>query len=281
LLKLDTNTFDHVIFLHVHKTAGTTLNTVLTYQYGWNSSVQIDQSKRQEERQKLEEMPQKQLQQIKLLRGHIPFGWHNLLPGNSVYITCLRDPVDRLISQYYKSKQTPDSVGGRLVAKYDTLLEFVESKTSTRTNNDFVRQFSGMNPPYGECTNDMLALAKKNLEKHFVAVGLTEQFDKSLIIIARALRWRKPLFYVRNNVTKHRPVAIELDPATADAIARDNMLDIELYTYIRKRFDSFWEENASDLVPELAKLRRRNIVAQKVLPGPLKIYRSVRSMLHK
>jgi hypothetical protein len=54
----------------------------------------------------------------------------------------------------------------------------------------------------------MLDIAKRNLASHFAVIGITEEFDRSLILMKRRLAWRHP-FYTSQNVSrepkKHQP----------------------------------------------------------------------------
>ena len=42
---------------------------------------------------------------IRLLKGHMPFGLHKNLPVDARYISILRDPIERVTSQYYYIKK--------------------------------------------------------------------------------------------------------------------------------------------------------------------------------
>lgn len=44
---------------------------------------------------------------------------------------------------------------------------------------------------YGQCSPEMLESAKKNLQD-FAAVGLTERYNETLILLKRAFNWHNP-----------------------------------------------------------------------------------------
>jgi hypothetical protein len=73
-----------------------------------------------------------------------------------------------------------------------------------------------------------LNIAKKNLADHFAVVGITEEFDRSLILISRLLGWSHP-FYTKQNVTRRHPHKEELPRETLRVLQAYNELDLELY----------------------------------------------------
>ena len=78
-------------------------------------------------------------------------------------------------------------------------------------------------------------MTKRNLAKYFSAVGVTEEFDRSLMLMKRILGWRTP-FYTKQNVNQHRPRKENVPLETLRVIQAYNELDIELYSYARELF---------------------------------------------
>ena len=77
---------DCVIFVHIGKTAGTTLSVILIRQYGKENIFAVDKSKGITV-ETFKALPDEEKRQINLLRGHILFGLHNHLPQSATYIT--------------------------------------------------------------------------------------------------------------------------------------------------------------------------------------------------
>ena len=75
----------------------------------------------------------------------------------------------------------------------------------------------------GELDASALALAKRNLDG-FIAVGLTERFDESLIMIRRALGWRLPAYMSTNAALSGQPG--DPDDGAATAIRERNLFDL-------------------------------------------------------
>jgi Galactose-3-O-sulfotransferase len=98
----------------------------------------------------------------------------------------------------------------------------------------------------------MLDIAKKNLAEHFAAVGISEEFDRSVILMKRILAWRNP-FYLKQNVGLHRPRKEDIPPETLRVIEAHNALDIELYRYAKELFRKqvYLQGNSFDLEAQI------------------------------
>jgi hypothetical protein len=89
--------------------------------------------------------------------------------------------------------------------------------------------------PCGECTRAMLEQAKHNLEHRITTFGLTEQFDKGLMLLQKTLHWRMPVYTIQNAGDPNKS-AQTLDAETRAVIAKQNAFDIELYKFARALF---------------------------------------------
>ena len=82
-----------------------------------------------------------------------------------------------------------------------------------------------------------LETAKQNLVTHFSFVGVTEEFDASLILLSRILGWQQP-FYIKRNVTTEKIARESVDVQTHALLREANTLDIELYQFARTLFEA-------------------------------------------
>lgn len=227
-----------IIFLHIPKTAGTTLHRIIERQYQPEQLYSPGLTKGHAVGE-LAKLSKERRAQIRMFRGHMGFGVHRHLPRPSTYMTVLRRPVDRVISYYYFIRRTAhhylhDSVKSEEL----NLRMFIESKAHVMIDNAQTRILSGVwhGPAFGECTPEMLEMAKNNLHESFAVVGLTERFDETLFLMKRAFGWRN-LFYTHQNVTPNRPSRDGLSPDTLQAVMKANQLDIDLYQYATKLFE--------------------------------------------
>jgi hypothetical protein len=251
-----------VIFLHLPKTAGTTLHTIINRQYpreaihafGPDAVAAVAAFK---------SMPEVERTKIRLLQGHMPFGLHAYLPQPAAYFTMLRHPVERMISEYYYARNSPVHYLYPLVTGQNlSLQQAIEGQVHVMLNDAQTRLLSGVwgEVPFGEMTAMHLEQAKHNLA-HCAVVGLTERFDESLLLLQRAFGWQN-IRYQRVNVTPERPKIKSLDPATLTAICQAHPLDLALYDYAQQLFAeqkkkyrlSFWHIQAYYLGKWLAPL---------------------------
>ena len=217
-----------LIFLHLPKTAGKTLLGIIERQYSSQAILSLYSSSFGEE---IKTMPRNQIAMKQLMIGHFYFGVHLLLPGLSTYLTMLRDPVDRIISHYYFVRSDPTHYLHPLSQQL-SLGEYVMACNRLEPNNDQTRMLAGQKylTNSGEWSPEMLPVAKQNLRDHFSFVGLTEEFDRSLLLIKHLCGWKMP-FYLSKNVTRHRPRKEKISKETLQVIQAYNKLDMELYSY--------------------------------------------------
>jgi hypothetical protein len=247
-----------VIFLHIPKTAGTTLRQIVRRQYPAESIFTFDETHRFDDFQRLRDA---QKAEIRLLGGHMIFGLHRFMPGPSTYFTVLREPVERVISDYYFVRNTPvhhhyDFITSRNLS----LEEFIESgEARIMTDNGQTRSLSDewWNLPFGECTEKVLEQAKKNLREYFAVVGLIERFDETLLMLKRAFGWQN-VYYARVNVNPSRPTKDELPQTTLDLIAEQNWLDLHLYEYAKELFEEQVQRQGSLFPLEVTGFRWAN-----------------------
>ena len=93
------------LFLHIPKAAGQTLYRILERNYPGAGNWLFDPGNAQETLQQLQCMEEEPRRQLRVCRGHFPFGLHRIVNGPYTYVTILRHPVDRMISHYHYVKE--------------------------------------------------------------------------------------------------------------------------------------------------------------------------------
>jgi hypothetical protein len=222
---------NNLIFIHIPKTAGSTLNKIIKSQFPNKSVFKVDGLKGDKSIEELRKLDKKERNKIRCVTGHMNFGVHKYLPRPSNYITVLRNPVDRLISLYYFIlRQTEHPLHESIVSNNLSLEDFVNSDlASLNLYNVQTRMLSGSKVK----PEAQLNLAKKNLQKSFIAVGLTEKFDLSLQLFSEKLGWQVNQ-YTSVNVTQNRPQKSDIPQHIIQLIEEKDSLDMELYEFAER-----------------------------------------------
>lgn len=244
-----------IIFLHLPKCGGTTLNRLIEWEYNPLRVFSIDPSFFQWSFSRLWKTPVSRLRKIEVFKGHMPFGLHERLEKPATYITVLRDPVDRAISAYYYMRSRRLNPQHSMAMRY-TLEEFVRN---TRNHNVQTKMLAGHDRSYdfigGDCDESTLHAAMRNLSERFSLVGLTERFDEALAIAKIRFGW-KVNQYAEFNVTGERPRRDAIAPATREMIAERHRFDVELYRHATTLFDRAAMQEGERLREGLEEIRQ-------------------------
>lgn len=221
-----------VIFIHIPKTGGTTLNKILINNYREYCNIYTTEANKI-----LENISSARIDYLELLSGHFSFGLDQYFAKPCSYITLLREPVERIISHYYYVINSPNNyLYQEVKGKEIGLAEYVKGYLSAELNNHQTRLISGMHP-YPEqpvqVTAKDLKRAKQNIKESFVVAGITEMFPQSLFLMKKRYQWEKAS-YQSENVNRNRPTQEEISPDIIKTIQNNNMFDLKLYQFAKK-----------------------------------------------
>src|SRR5438105_3979031 len=170
-----------LIFLHIAKTAGTTLNRIIDWQYAPRLVFTVDPHHIRPTISHFHSLSEERRRRLQVVRGHLTYGVHELLPQGATYITMLRDPVTRLLSSYYFILRRPlHPLYGKMKRGHlgpEDLIRVTPEKQNLQC-----RFISGVGKN-GSCDARALEMAKQNLKHSFRVVGLSERFYESLLLI--------------------------------------------------------------------------------------------------
>jgi len=248
-----------LIFVHLPKCGGTTLNRLLEWEYGLFDVFVVDGRFYRWSYNKLIKTDMAKFSQMRVFRGHMPFGIHRLLDRPVTYMTVVRDPIDRLISEYYYRKGRWQHQYEDHQMKRQTLEEYI---TKNPQQNLQTKLLAGQVKNYDflaeRCDATTLEVAKENLERYFSLVGLTERFEQSLALAKLAYGWEIRR-YTNFRVNPGRPSKDKLSDAIKSLIAEHNHLDVELYKYSTNLFERAVETRKAEVEGEVAKIRQARV----------------------
>ena len=219
-----------LIFLHIPKTAGTTLNRIIEWQYNPVSIFTLD-ARAHATAERFKTLSEERRRRTRVVRGHAVYGIHEFLPQGATYITMLREPVARVLSSYYFILRRPLHPLHRKLKKERLGVEEYLRLVSHRSNLQ-CRFVAGVENG-ANCDDRMLEIAKENLTKSFSVIGLCERFEESLVLMIKTFGWEIP-YFENWKVAKVRPAA---DPHVIDMIQEYNRLDMKLYEFAKERFE--------------------------------------------
>ncbi len=157
------------------------------------------------------------------------------------YVTILRSPVDRYISQF--------NYWNHRLGKNVSFEEFLRDES---TWNFQTRKIAGRND---------LEEASSQLENTFFHVGLVEQFDEFLLTLRRKLLPTPfdPLYSTKNTRSERSAAASELIERFRDEIEERNAVDLQLYAFAKtKLLPRYRSEYGADLDDDIRQFRRSN-----------------------
>lgn len=245
-------------FVHIPKTAGTSFNHLVMSNYPLEQVFYW-----RYDRDMLQEMERfvKQDREygVKVITGHMGMGIHQHLAPDYPYFTILRNPIKRVISQYYffhslrPEKFTWEEFcfhRQNLMTRYLSGLELKQQieLTSCQKLNRFRRRNLPELLSYQECPNELLKVAKENLDKCLL-FGITEKMTETLLLCKTHFSWNCIYQTRKNKARKKTPP--QLDNQTLAIIEKYNQLDLQLYQYALEKFECLVANQDENFVREL------------------------------
>lgn len=253
----------YLFFLHIPKTAGTTLNAVLNdnFDAGKVFDVYTD-----DQRKVLRDTTYEELARYELVRGHVFItNFAHILDGPIPFnvFTFLREPVQRVVSEFHFLKAWPKSHLYQFLNDNDvSLSEYVTSdrpELKWRGRNAMVNSLSGVGHASIE---DGLEAAWHHIRDRFLFYGILERFDESVLLLNKYAQLNR-CFYERHNV-RNGKAGYVATPEELQLIQEKNRADIELYERATKEFDRRIEVMGTAFQTELRLFRKVNEGFQRV-----------------
>ncbi len=267
-------------FLHIPKTAGSTLESILKCEYfgksfSFDGNIPLDLKK-------FETLPQNHREKVVLFIGHSPIATGIQRADTATIITLLRDPISRVKSfcQHVSEGKSP-----YLIDKFppetfnlDNFLESGHGELSNLQTKMLINHGSTSSSSLLEIMSFIEAkdTALDNLFNKISYFGLQEYFDESLMIFSSALNWKIPLYTSKNKKNTHK--LIRFEKRHLEHIKEFNSIDIEVYKVAKEQFiqvlnkEEFDKENlhkfqsfnsSRSFIPSIVKNRKRIVCLTK------------------
>ena len=209
------------IFIHIPKTGGTTINCVMNKSQ-WQTKPDFNY------RHIIYETKKSNSQDI-----FNPINYNKY--DNYHIFMLLRNPIDRLISEYYFIKDRPEFMS--LIKPIPrNLNEYIKNK---QTQNYMIGFLLGKRM-YNEdlVTEDDFDLVINTIENLNINVGIFEDYPKSLAYFSSitGIKWPKNIDIKR--ITLNRPKLDDISDEIKQLIIKNNALDFKLYEYCLNKFES-------------------------------------------
>lgn len=222
---------------------------------------------------------------IDFLFGHkVNTELHNSVQGDREprYITFLREPVERIISLYNFTRNSPQiPEDHEAIAQNWTLEEWLERTKRDIKNSQLMKFLPESAFPDTSQTDEQLNFqlsnyhletAKESLSR-FWFVGLTETFNSDALYLYGKLGTKR--FYPEK-IVNASPNKKAVSPQTRERIAAMNTLDIEFYNFACEYYSDFISKNQSDY----QKQKKKALLLQSLYRNSTGI-RSLLRRLHK
>lgn len=259
-----------IIFTHVPRTGGTTLNKIFKNNFSTHDQFEFEinhNGTAQDSLVLFDKMTAEDKERFLFLNGHINFGIHKYYNQSCTYTTLFRNPINRILSYYHLILiESKHFLHKTIIKNRINLTDLLTSKISIEFNNAQVRQLSGET---GKCNEFTLEKAIENLEKFYPVFGLTERYDESLVLLSKYFNFLPP-YYVLLNKGKNQNT-FKVTEKIKQTIYETNQLDIKFYEYAVKKFQKLVDLQGSDFNNDVDKFKKINNFLRKIEIGDLPI----------
>ncbi len=216
---------DNIIFIHIPKTGGTTINSAMQGTY-WQTTPDFNY------RHII--LKTKRSNSGDIFKSE---NWEKY--KNHQLFMMLRHPVDRMISEFYFLHDRAEFMN-LLRPKPKTFEEYINHPQTPDYTLGFLIGDSIYNKK--RPTKEDLKRVIDTIEELPIHTGIFEHFAESLTYFSRetGVEWAKNIEAKR--VTFKRPKMEELDRRLYDRIIETNALDFELYNYCLEKFNTIRKE---------------------------------------
>jgi hypothetical protein len=222
-----------VCFFHVPKAGGTSITSLMQAHFGVENVFQAIATR-------FCAVPIAHLMRSRpIIAGHLRVYYlSNEVLKDAFVFTFLRDPIERVLSQYSFYRRLPEGSSdfdvrhARTLELKDLLKRYGSSAQFSSWSNLQTRIFSGSDY-YRSPTAETLRRAKHNLGQ-FAFVGVQEDLAAGAAVLLQTWGASAKLELPKLNQTAKRILVDAIDDETHSLIQENNALDYELYAHARE-----------------------------------------------
>jgi len=259
------NDDDILYFLHIPKTAGTTLITLLDMYFDSGSILKLH------EWQELLPLMPIDFSKIRFIRGHFGYSIFRILPKKPVCITMLRNPIDLVISSYKMVVRQPKESEMYSVSTTQSISELItdphRGALTNRQAHHIVADLDVMSMTKGLSKEELknyfphhqkefyllemseqklFEVAKNRISEDFGFLGLVEKMEESLFLLHYTFGWKPVQNKLRENVAPQNQDA-EISRDAMEKLMEMTKVDRKMYDFAGKLFYSRYSEMVSEL----------------------------------
>lgn len=255
---------DKVIFLHIPKTGGSTIRQLIGRQYPVKQTIVLNRGNWRTNALAVSERVS-QTPDPKLLIGHFRFGVHAYLPDPDAwtYITVLRHPIRRVLSQYANITHHHNPNERQKKLREMDIVTFAGRLGHGERMTRWLAGLGMTDDPLNTTKDpkplpaDALERAKHNLRTRFACVGLLEEFPATALLLKQTLDW-KSAYYTVQNVSRTGGGRAAVPPDIYAQLEKACAADLALYHFAQTLFEVQKQAYGPNLERDIADLQREN-----------------------
>ena len=249
-----------LIFLHLPKTGGSSLREFLKakcghekyYEIYWNEAAGL---RGKDYLNKFIALPREERDRFDLILGHFPYGLHRFLSRPCVYVTLLRNPLERFCSFYQQLINEHHRAHEFSVKNYsiENFLKNWKNRESASAQaeiyfsdmvfNTLQRKDNEVEWDEAAEAQDPQALQKK-LRDQFTLVGLMERLDDFVFMLCRMMGWPPGTLGYENKNPGRLSAGQMLSPEQVDQANKILSTEWALYRLAEEIFQRKWKRLA-------------------------------------
>ena len=245
--------------VHIPKTGGNSLRVVLERQISNCRTLELnspEESKIFAESSALEKV------KFDLITGHFAYGSDANLPRRFRYFTMLRDPVERVISQYHHlmSLVTSFELAQQMRQERWSIGQFVRSGAAKPLVFSYVYYLGAFHQepaPRAVTLNELVERVVVNLATQFEFVGILERWDECLVCLRDQLGFE--IVDIPHRNTTPDTAKLPISPQEREEVRAAIGIELQIYEIAQQLFESRVSsvDSMERKVKDLSKLNRR------------------------